>query len=234
MRLILNIEKRYVYIILSFVIILIGIVAVYAFTNPTELGNPPVMGHGASEVGAGYFTGDSYEFPKELAVGVYAGTPGYLRFRSGNGNVDKDIIMRNNGAGALIISDGVSNYFSVSKTEVNLITGATLNAPKIVSPEVASNQFTLRGVPITTWPTALSPQCVFCASPGVNGLADYVCGNNWPIFTGQVDGGNNDQVTLAVECASYLSTDDNVILKTMGGQPYYFKNQPNRANLCCR
>ena len=146
MRITLNVEKRYVYAFVGLLLILVGIVAVNAYNAAGAGGNPGIMGHDASEVGAGYFSGDVYEFSQGLVrLGGWGNSKaGAIEFRGGQTSNDNIIIMKNNGAGTLQISnDGISNYFSLAKTgDVTIKPGAGI---------------TLNNQRITDWPTAALP-----------------------------------------------------------------------------
>ncbi|MFA4953000.1 MAG: hypothetical protein WC584_02150 [Candidatus Pacearchaeota archaeon] len=127
MKLVLNIEKRHAYAIIGLLIILVGVVAVGAYNAGGSGGNPAVMGHDASEVGAGSFSGDSYDFLYQVGIGTFRATnplPGTLWLRGGQNNNDNLITLKNDGSGNFKIFNGASSYFSVKK-DGNICLGAT-------------------------------------------------------------------------------------------------------------
>ena len=217
MKVILNIEKRYAYAIIGLLIILVGVVAVAAYNPSGSGGDPTVMGHDASEVGAGSFNGDQYDFLHIVGIGTYRATnplPGILWLRGGQADNLNLVTIINDGSGNLKFSTNGVYPLVVRKTgNIEIKSGSSL----CLGTDCKS-----------AWPTTSGTQCVLC-----RGTNNYQCGGLWTKFTGSIDGGTNGQVTLDLNCVSYPQPDSTASL-TDGQTTFYLKQHSDRANLCCR
>lgn len=142
MRITLNIEKRFVYLILCFIIILAGIFAVYAYVNPITN-----VGHDANEVGPGTFSTGTYTFPigsnvefrgqasvispAILSVGAWGGSgdQGNVGKIYMHGKTAADFFMIYNNLGSFSILNNIgNNMISVSQTG-DVSTAGNINVP---------------------------------------------------------------------------------------------------------
>jgi len=158
MRLTLNIEKRYVYLIFGVLIILTGILVVAAFNT----NNPSIFGHSPSEIGPGTFPGDWYVFNGSIGVSgetitVGGNSPsvgGNLILKGPTTNPNQNIIFQNYG-GDLYFGDSNSAFASF-KHEAEAV---RLNVQKLTA-----NEINLGGVARTSWPSGSSITMASCST----------------------------------------------------------------------
>ena len=159
MRLTINIEKRYAYVILAVLMILIGIMAVKAYNT----WSPPQFGHTPGEISPGTFGQESVEPKGVIAytflnpVQIQNGKELILGYGTGaSDNYFKIFANNHKGANRLRIFDKDNNELLTvaSSGNIDMKAGSILNAPNIVSAKVDSTQLCINGNCKSIWPTA--------------------------------------------------------------------------------
>ncbi len=108
MKVVFNIEKRYVYVITGLIMLVAGLLIVNAYANSAGVGHDP------GEIGPGAFaTSDQYSFRGPIAIGIDQGQSGTIFMYSADNSQTKGYAI-DNGDGSFRIYNSQGTMLSIA------------------------------------------------------------------------------------------------------------------------